>query len=50
MTGGTILLLGLLVVGAIGLVRTVNQPAAAASGPERILAERHARSDIDEQE
>lgn len=52
MTLSTVLVVGLLVLGGLLLVRNTRQserPLAAPS-PERLLAERYARGDIDEEE
>jgi putative membrane protein len=52
MTLSTVLFVGLLVLGGLLLVRVTRQsdrPLAVPS-PERLLAERYARGDIDEEE
>jgi putative membrane protein len=48
----TLLLWALLITGIVLLVRYLGRsaPAADRGSPERILAERYARGDIDEQE
>ena len=48
----TLLFWGLLITGIVLLVRYLKSggPASDRGGPERILAERYARGDIDEQE
>jgi putative membrane protein len=54
MTVGMAVLWGLLITLAVVLVRGLNRPAGPADGPrsspERLLAERFARGEIDEDE
>jgi putative membrane protein len=51
MTLSSILFVGLLVLGGLLLVRaTRQQERPTPSSPERLLAERYARGDIDEEE
>lgn len=51
MTGGTLIPLAVLGLGAYLLIRALQQPASPpTAGPEQILGERFARGEIDEQE
>lgn len=56
MTATMVVFWGLLVVGAVALYRSAGRsraeadPERAAPSPERVLAERFARGDIDEEE
>lgn len=51
MAGGTLLILAVVILGAFLFSRTINPPTArAVDGPQRILAERYARGEIDDQE
>ncbi|MEU5260116.1 SHOCT domain-containing protein [Amycolatopsis sp. NPDC021455] len=57
MTVGMVLFWGLLIFGVVALVRVLGRgsqhtavPAAQRAAPERILADRYARGEIDEDE